>query len=258
MTKKIANLDHFSTHAICVASSLRDSMRTAHYYVRDLHGRSGQTGGVASASINPIKSVKSSARALDIALTRGGNAVISLLAPNWRRLPSPFAPETTDEVLNAIRESRLFHSQMFNIYFFRSCKVLLSHWADPPNLVLENRIDIARRRLAEMPASDSQTTLMASVLVCLMEAEPIAKHGALKSETSQFSSKDIGLAVCASSCLALLLAQRGSVAGSIDDKGFLSIVGALIAPRLNAIDRAWRARDLDQLTLEFGAVCELY
>lgn len=233
-------------------------MRMAHYYVRDLHGKSGKMKAAAHVSINPIDTVRSSARFLDLALTRGGNAVISVLAPNWRRLPSPFAPETTDEVLNAIRESRLFHSQMFNIYFFRSCKVLLSHWAEPPNLVLEHRIDIARRLLAELPLSSSKTTLMASVLVSLMEAGPIAKHGPLKPAASQFGSEDIGLAVCASSCLALLLAQRGSIAGVTDDTKFLTIVGALIAPRLGAIGRACRARDLDQLTLEFGAVCELY
>ncbi len=258
MFKKTVNPIHISTHAICVASGLRDGMRTAHYYVRDLHRRNAQAGTLAHASIYPIKSMKSSARVLDTALTRGGNAFISLFAPNWRRLPSPFAPETTAEVLNAIRERSLFQSQMFNIYFFRSCKVLLAHWADPPNLVLEHRIDIARRNLAEASVSENQTTLMARILMSLVEAMPIAKHGALKPESNHFKSNDIAIAVCASSCIALLLAQRGSAVGGIDDKGFLSVVGALIAPRLEAIDKACKARDLNQLTLEFSAVSELY
>ena len=258
MTTKTTHAARFSSHAICVATGVRDGMRTAHYYVRDLHHTNEMKNNTAWLSRYSAQPIKASAKVLDRALTRGGNLAISLLLPNWRKLPSPFAAETTSEIVNAIKQDRLFQSPLFNTYFFRSCKVLLAHWATPPNLVLEHQIDTARRTLATAPTSLDQTTLLAKVLIALMDSAPIARHGAVRPGNYHIGPANIELAVCASACLALLLAQRGSEINGIGDKEFLSIVGALIAPRLDAIKKACLARDLGQLTTEFEAICDLY
>jgi hypothetical protein len=69
---------------------------------------------------------------------------------------------------------------------------------------------------------------------------------------------DPNLAVMATACLALLLAEEGKPIETLDEDEFFAISAALLAPRLTAMERAVKARDASALARELAAVRELY
>ncbi len=81
-------------------------------------------------------------------MTWGANVAIALFLPSWRKLPSPFAPGMMNEVAEAIRKNSLVHNPLFNAYFFRAAIHIISRYSEPPYLLLEHRVDAARRQLA--------------------------------------------------------------------------------------------------------------
>jgi hypothetical protein len=62
----------------------------------------------------------------------------------------------------------------------------------------------------------------------------------------------------ATACLALLLATEGKPIEKLDEDEFFAITGALLAPRLPAMDKAVAARDVAALARELAAVRDLY
>ena len=62
----------------------------------------------------------------------------------------------------------------------------------------------------------------------------------------------------AAACLALLLAEDGKPLESLDEDEFFAIAGALLAPRLDVMAKAIKARDAVWLGKELAAVKELY
>jgi hypothetical protein len=241
----------FSAHAWCMAAGVRDSLRTTQFYVRDL-SRADNTRQSAFLS----RMVAAWARFIDRTMTWGGNMSIALLLPAWRKMPSPFAPGLIDQVANAISQNKLLENPLFNAYFFRSCQNILSRWAEPPYLVLEHRIDAARRNLAVTNVATEKLAFLAQTLLALVETSPIARHG--KPKEILHSVKDPNVAICATSCLALLLADEGGEINGINEEEFFEIVGVLMEPRLTAMQDAIDLRDVSLLAKELNEIRELY
>ena len=250
--------ERLSDHAWCMAAGIRDSLRTAQFYVRDMRNADGQGTSFPRQSTFLSRIVAAIARFIDDVMTKGGNLSIKLLLPNWRKLPSPFTTGFMDEVQTAISHNKLVENPIFNAYFFRSCQNILSHWAEPPYLVLEHRIDAARRELALAKAPVDKLAFLSQTLLALVEAAPIARHGVLKNAGKLLGDGDPNVAVCATACLALLLAEEGGEIKGIGDDEFFAIVGALMLPRLNSMQQAVKARDIDELATELSAIREQY
>lgn len=240
-------------HAVCMAAGVRDGLRTAQYYIRDMsQADSGQPTALS-------RLVGRMARWVDGVLSFGADLSIRLFLPKWRNLPSPFAPHMVGEVTKAIRENRLTMTSLFTAYFFRASRHILERCAEPPFLVLEHRIDAARRVLASSSsASADEVTTLANVLLALAETRAIARIGPAKPGFGHLNSMDPNLAVMATACLALLLAEEGKPIETLDEDEFFAISAALLSPRLTAMERAVKARDASALARELAAVRELY
>lgn len=240
-------------HAVCMAAGVRDGLRTAQYYVRDMSQADAGQPTVLSRGVGRL------ARWADGLLSLCADLSIRLLLPKWRNLPSPFAPHMVEEVTRAIRENQLAMTSLFTAYFFRSTRHILERCAAPPFLVLEHRIDAARRVLAgsNSLASD-EVTALGHMLLALVDARAIARIGPAKPGFPHLDQQDPNLAVMATACLALLLAGEGRPTEQLDEDEFFAISAALLAPRLPAMDRAVKARDAAALSRELAAVRELY
>jgi hypothetical protein len=258
MTIAFKTADSISAHAWCMAAGIRDGLRTTQYYVRDMSAADVAEAGLPHKSTFLSRFVASWARAVDRAMTWGGNMAIALLLPKWRHMPSPFSPGLVDEVAKAISLNSLLENPLFNAYFFRSCQHILARWAEPPYLVLEHRIDAARRNMGDLDPATDKLNFLARTLLELVETAPIARHGALKSNNHVLGAGDPNVAVCATACLALLLAEEGGVIDGIDEDEFFAIVGALMAPRLSVMQEALTARDVTKLALELDGIRALY
>ncbi|NMD08568.1 MAG: hypothetical protein GYA66_11385 [Phyllobacteriaceae bacterium] len=257
MTSAARTAESFTDHAVCMAAGVRDGLRTAQFYVRDMsqadRARDGGQATVLSRSVGGL------ARLVDGLLSKAADWSIRLLLPQWRNLPSPFAPHMVEEVTGAIRENRLAMTSLFTAYFFRATRHILERSADAPFLVLEHRIDAARRVLAAEPAiARERADALGPMLLALTETRAIARIGKPKRGFDFLKSTDANLAVMATACLALLLAEEGKPIETLDEDEFFAIVGALIAPRLPAMERAVAARDTAALSRELAAVRELY
>lgn len=250
--------ERFSDHAWCMAAGIRDSLRTAQFYIRDLRNADGQGTAFPRQSTFLSRMVAGVARLVDGVMTKGGNLSIRLLIPNWRKMPSPFTAGFMDEVQNAITHNKLVENPIFNAYFFRSCRNILSHWAEPPYLVLEHRIDAARRELALAKTPNDKLGFLSQTLLALVESAPIARHGTLRDAGKLLGGGDPNVAVCATACLALLLAEEGGAIKGIGDDEFFAIVGALMMPRLNFMQQAVKARDVGKLASELAAIRDQY
>ena len=258
MTIAFKTAERFSDHAWCMAAGIRDSLRTAQFYVRDLRNAAGQGTDFPRQSTLLSRIVAGFARLVDDLMTKGGNLSIRLLLPNWRKMPSPFTAGFMDEVQNAISHNRLVENPIFNAYFFRSCENILSRWAEPPYLVLEHRIDAARRELALVNAPTDKLEFLSQTLLALVQSAPVARHGTLRENGKFLGAGDANVAVCATACLALLLAEEGGEIKGIGDDEFLAIVGALMIPRLNSMQQAVSQRDVQHLATELAAIRDQY
>lgn len=257
MTSAAQTAPSLTDHAVCMAAGVRDGLRTAQFYVRDMSQADRATDGGSATVLS--RSVGVVARLVDGFLSTAADWSIRLLLPQWRSLPSPFAPHMVEEVTGAIRENRLAMTSLFTAYFFRATRHILERCAEAPYLVLEHRIDAARRALAAEPAvAEGRTDALGRILLALTEARAIARIGKPKRNFDFLKTTDPNLAVMATACLALSLAEEGKPIETLDEDEFFAIAGALIAPRLTAMQHAVAARDASALARELSAVRELY
>jgi hypothetical protein len=253
MTDTSQTATALTDHAVCMAAGVRDGLRTAQYYVRDMSQADEGAATVLSRIVGVL------ARLADQFLSWAAEFSIRLLLPKWRSLPSPFAPHMVEEVTHAIRENRLAMTSLFTAYFFRAARHILARCAEPPCLVLEHRVDAARRTLAssQLLANDHATAL-GHILLALTEARSIARIGAVKTGFGFLENGDPNLPVMATACLALLLAEEGKPVETVDEDEFFAIAGTLISPRIAAMRKAVADRDPLALSRELAAVRELY
>ena len=178
--------------------------------------------------------VAGTARSMDWLLSRAADISIRLLVPQWRNLPSPFAPGMRGEVIEAIRQNRLVLTSVFTAYFFRAAKHILTNGTEGPFLVLEHRIDAARRLMAANAATAGRRATPCWRGRCCIWWRPTRLPG-LASAKPQFGflkGDDTNLAVMAAACVALLIAEEGKPIESLNEDEFFAIAGALFAPRL--------------------------
>jgi hypothetical protein len=258
MTIAIRSADTLTAHAVCMAAGFRDSLRTAQFYVRDLSHADGTDQGRSSTMLSKL--VGRWARAMDWLFSRGADVSVRLLVPQWRDLPSPFAPGMRSEVLEAIRQNRLVLTSLFTAYFFRAAKHILNNGTQGPFLVLEHRIDAARRLMADDGTSltADPTEMLAKTLMHLVEAAAVARTGQPRQQFGFLDAADVNLSVMAAACVALLIAEEGKPIESLNEDEFFAIAGALLAPRLPEMEKAVRQRDVNALAQTLRAVSDLY
>jgi hypothetical protein len=258
MAIAITTADSLTAHAVCAAAGIRDGLRTAQFYIRDMSSADGSSDHSVTAL---SRAVGITARFADWVLNKAADWSVRLLVPNWRDLPSPFAPGMSGEVVTAIRQNRLVLTSLFTAYFFRAARHILEQGTETPNLILEHRIDAARRLMAgDQTGNSNETsaTLLGRALLHLVEADAIVRVGKVRTGYKLLQGHDPNIAVMATACLALLLADEGKPIESVDEDEFFMIAGALLTPRLDAMATAVKARDVDALAHELTAVRALY
>jgi hypothetical protein len=243
-----------AAHVVCAAAGIRDGLRTAQFYARDLANADGGTGQAAHNPTFLSRLVGKLARLVDRIFSLGADVSIRLFYPSWRALPSPFTPGIVRQVAEAVRSNSLVHNPLFNSYFFRAAIRILQHYCDPPFLILEHRVDAARRKLSLMDNSGAETQVLARILIALVENGAVARIGKARHAPFTEFQGDPNVAVFAIACTALLFAEEGKPPVEIDEDEFFGVTGALIAPRLGAIasliaggDEAGLARELEVL-----------
>ena len=149
MSNLATSTNQFAAHAVCMAASARDVMRTAQFYTRDMSNVDGANKSERAAPTLLSSLVTHMARLADRFMNWSSTVAIKLFLPTWRKLPSPFEPGLLTEVASAIAENSLVHNPLFNSYFFRAAKHITQRYCDPPCLILEHRVDAARGQLAQ-------------------------------------------------------------------------------------------------------------
>ena len=247
-----------ATHAVCVGAGLRDSLRSFQFLVRLM-----QRGGRPASEERRTSIIDRLARFTDRLMTHVVDAWIALTVPDWRKLPSPFAPGMMTEVAEAIRTDSLLSNPRFNAYFYRAAIQILRRFSTPPFLVLEQRVDFARRALAAEDAGrgDSETlhvAFLARALIALAKAAPVARVGEVRIAAQIPANVDPNVSVFATACVALLFAEDGEPLLDLDEDQFFAVVGALISARLPAIAAAVSSGDEARVVQELLAVKALY
>jgi hypothetical protein len=260
MTLALKSADSITAHAVCMAAGIRDGLRTAQFYVRDLSNADGKLRDPAKQPTFLSRMVAGCARFTDHLLSRAADISVRVLVPKWRDLPSPFAPGMRGEVIEAIRQNRLVLTSLFTAYFFRAAKHILTSGTQGPFLVLEHRIDAARRLMAEHSSTvlEEPTTVLARALLHLVEADTIARSGKVKPQFAFMAGDDPNLAVMAAACVALLIAEEGKPIESLNEDEFFAIAGALLAPRLPEMHQALEKRDIAAIAAALTGVSDLY
>jgi hypothetical protein len=278
MTTASRHQDTLASHAVCVAAGARDSVRTAQFFLRMLSGAEywgrpleaarHSSGGVASptSDIRPggfllAALVSRLARIADRLTTWSVNLSIALFAPEWRKLPSPFTHGIMSEVARAIRADSFLVNPLFNAYFYRAAIHILRRYRTPPLLVLEHRVDAARRSLlADIGAglNGSEPDFLAHAILALADVAPVARAGKPRGGSVIANSAEQNVAVYAIACVALLFAEQGKPAEELDEDQFFAVVGALISPRLPAIIALVAKRDVEGLAKELAEIRTMY
>ena len=244
----------FATHAVCIASSFRDVLRTTQFYIRDISYAGGLNSAVRSEPTLLSSVVAGVAGLADRVMTWSTQTAIRIFLPSWRQLPSPFTPGMIREVAEAIAENSLVHNPLFNAYFFRAAIHITARYSEPPFLILEHRVDAARRLLALEPGSD----FLARALIALVEAAPIAKIGKPKGSMRPFDRVEPNVAVCTIACVTLLFAELGKPGAINDEDEFFAVVGALVLPRLRDLAERVEARDVAGLAKQLDDIRDMY
>ncbi|WP_119271867.1 hypothetical protein [Taklimakanibacter deserti] len=278
MTTASRHQDTLASHAVCAAAGARDSVRTAQFFLRMLSGAEywgrpleplGQTPG-GSVPVPPdirpggfllAALVSKLARIADRLTTWSVNLSIALFAPEWRKLPSPFTHGIMSEVARAIRADSFLVNPLFNAYFYRAAIHILRRYRTPPFLVLEHRVDAARRTLlAEIGAglNGSEPDFLAHAIVALVDVAPVARAGKPRDQSVIAKSAEQNVAVYAIACVALLFAGQGKPTEELDEDQFFAVVGALIAPRLPTISTLVAHRDVQGLAKELAEIQTMY
>ena len=249
----------FAAHATCAAAGVRDGLRAAQYYVRDL-ANADRFGRDEPQDVPFLsRAVARGARMVDGLMSCGADLSISLFLPSWRKLPSPFAPGLMHEVARDIRTDSLTHNPTFNAYFYRAAIHIAGRYSAPPWLILEHRVDAARRSLAAGAAEPvPEDQMMARILIALATHGPVARIGAVSERNRFFARVEPNVAVFAIACVALMFAEEGKPLEAIDEDEFFSVTGALIGPRLPAIAGFIDKRDEAGLARELAAIKAMY
>jgi hypothetical protein len=274
---KMPNLPgSLGSHAVSMAANARDGLRAAHYFVQELASADDPAGPgqqrkkptwllPADAPTSLITGfIAQNARIADKMMNWSSDAATALLAPDWRVLPSPFNRNMMREIAQAIGSSQGFASNaLFNAYFYRAAVHILGRYSRPPYLVLENRIDAARRALAaEQPdggiRESSDTAFMARALIALVRAAPVVEAGAIDPKSVLAKTRDPNAGIAAVAGVALLLGDLGKPTDEIDEDQFFAVVAALISPRLAAIEHLVLRDDTRKLETELAAIKALY
>lgn len=267
--------DTLASHAVCAAAGARDSVRTAQFFMRILSGAeywgrpleaAGQGRVSPPAEIRPggyllASLVSRLARIADRLTTWSVNLSITLFAPEWRKLPSPFTHGMMSEVAAAIRADSFLVNPQFNAYFYRAAIHILRRYRTPPFLVLEHRVDAARRSLlADIGAglNGSEPDFLAHAIIALVEVAPVARAGKPRDASTIARTEDQNLTAYAIACVALLFAEQGKPAEELDEDQFFAVVGALIAPRLPTIASLVAKRDVEGLAKELAEIQGMY
>ena len=249
----------FAAHAVCAAAGVRDGLRAAQFYIRDLSNADRFAEDAPERVPFLSRVVGQGARLIDGLMSRGADLSIKVFLPSWRNLPSPFTPGLMHAVAQAIRANSLMHNPLFNAYFFRAAIHIARRYSAPPHLILEHRVDAARRNLAARDTDGaSETELIARILIALVEQGPVARIGAIESHHGFFGRVDPNVAVMAIACVALMFAEEGKPTEVIDEDEFFSVTGALIGPSLPAIAELVEHRDEAGLALELANIKSLY
>jgi hypothetical protein len=246
-------------------------LRTAHYLVQELAGADDPAAqgdlGKRAAWLLPADAptalitgfIAQNARIADKAMNWSSDAAAALLAPDRRALPSPFDRNMMREIAEAITGQSFTARALFNAYFYRAAVQILQRSGKPPFLVLENRIDAARRALAAAePSQASDVAFMARALIALVQAAPIAEAGAIDPKSVLAKTKDPNAGVAAIAGVALLFGAQGKPTDEINEDRFFAIVGALIAPRLATIEQLILRNDVRKLEAELAAIKGMY
>lgn len=259
MTSMSRTADSLAAHAVCAAAGVRDGLRAAQFYVRDLSNADRFAKGEPGRAPFLSRAVAQGARLVDGFMSWSANLAIRLFLPSWRKLPSPFTPGLMHEVARGIRENSLMQNPLFNAYFFRAAIHIAGRYSQPPYLILEHRIDAARRQLAaQIDDGASENEVLARILVALVEQGPVARIGAIEGHNRFFGLVDPNIAVNAIACVALMFAEEGKPTQAIDEDSFFSVTGALVGPRLNTIATLVARRDTPGLAREFADIKTLY
>jgi hypothetical protein len=267
----------FGSHVVSVAANARDGLRAAHYFVQELataDDPAGQGGSPwkrptwllpADAPASLITGfIAQNARIADKVMNWSSGAASTLLAPalvgpDWRALPSPFNRDMIREIAASVGGGRFTANALFNAYFHRAAVHILRRCGKPPFLVLENRIDAARRVLASAERPDaSDLAFLARALVALVRAAPVVEAGTIDPKSALAKTRDPNVAVAAVAVIALLFGEQGKPTDATDEDAFFAIVGALIAPRLAAIEQLVLRDDMRRLEAELAAIKSLY
>src|SRR4029453_14517920 len=211
--------DTFASHAVCIAAGARDSVRTAQFFMRMLSGAEYWGGSFEPAGRARMPSdirpggfllaalVSRMARIADRLTTWSVNLSIMLFAPEWRKLPSPFTHGIMSEVARAIRADSFLVNPFFNPYFYRAAIHILRRYRTPPFLVLEHRVDAARRTLmVEIGAglNGSEPDFLAHAIIALVDVAPVARAGRPRDASLIAQTEDQNLTVYVIACVALL------------------------------------------------------
>jgi hypothetical protein len=248
-----------AAHAVCVAAGTRDGLRAAQFYIRDLAtaDRSNASDQVQAPWLS--RTVARAARLVDQFMNWGARLAIRLILPSWRQLPSPFTPGMLHEVAAGIRENSLVHNPLFNAYFFRAALHIARRYSAPPHLILEHRVDAARRQLAhELADGLPEVDMLARILIALVEQAPIARIGTVAERDRFFALVEPNIAVSAIACVALMFAEAGKPAAGIEEDEFFSVTGALIGPRLHTFADLIGRRDAAGLARELADIKSMY
>lgn len=248
-----------AAHAVCAAAGVRDGLRAAQYYIRDMANSGRDVRSEAAQAPLLSRLVAQLARLADRAMSSGASLAIALFLPGWRKLPSPFTPGIMHAVADGIRECSLVHNPLFNAYFFRAAVHIAGRYSAPPWLILEHRVDAARRSLALLPDDGAgETVFLARILIALVEQAPIARIGLVSDRNRFFARAEPNVAVNAIACVALMFAEEGQPATTIDEDEFFSVTGALIGPRLDTIAELVAKGDEAGLARELAAIKAMY
>ena len=249
----------FAAHAVCAAAGVRDGLRAAQFYVRDLANADSFGEGKPERVPFLSRVVAQGARFVDRLMSWGANVSIALFLPSWRKLPSPFTPGLMHEVAKGIREDSLVHNPTFNAYFFRAAIHIAQRYSAPPYLILEHRVDAARRELATRPdETASENRMLARILMALVEQGPVARIGPVADRNRFFAQVEPNIAVNAIACVALMFAEEGRPTEAINEDEFFSVTGALIGPRLQVIADLVAAKDEAGLASELADIKSMY
>jgi hypothetical protein len=251
--------DSLAAHAVCAAAGVRDGLRTAQFYARDLANADGSLKGEARDVPFLSRIVGWMARITDTFLSWAAQVSIALILPSWRNLPSPFDPAVIEDVSHAISHNSFIHNPRFNSYFFRAANHIIARYFEAPSLVLEHRVDAARRSLAGRPSNEgSPANFLARTLIALVRHDPISRVGKVTPSHQAFAAVDTNVAVFSTACVALLFASEGRPSDKMDEDEFFEVTGALIGPRLARLAELIAVGDEQSLATELTTIMAMY